>query len=63
MDFDQCAPFVLPLILPCQARVKAALARKDEQLSAAQAQAAQLAAQLRSTEAVLAAQQAELRLM
>lgn len=46
-----------------QARVKAALARKDEALVAAQQQVVSLASQLRSTEAVLAQQQAELRML
>jgi hypothetical protein len=46
-----------------QARVKATLQRKDEALAAAQQQIAALATQLRSTEAVLAQQQAELRML
>ncbi|GFH12415.1 reticulocyte-binding protein 2 a [Haematococcus lacustris] len=43
-----------------EARVRAALARKDESLASAQQQIAALSAQLRNTEAVLAQQQAEL---
>lgn len=40
--------------------MKAALARKDEALAAAQRQVASLTAQLRGTEAVLARQEQEL---
>jgi hypothetical protein len=43
--------------------VKATLHRKDEALAAAQQQVAALTTQLRSTEAVLAQQQAELRML
>jgi hypothetical protein len=43
-----------------QARVKGALASRDEALAAAHQQVASLSEQLRHTEAVLASQQAEL---
>lgn len=43
-----------------EGRVKAAIAKKDETISSLRQQLADLGAQLRSTESVLAAQQAEL---
>ncbi len=56
-------PFIAPLLSPpvqVEARVKAALAKKDETVSGLRDQVAALTRQLQATEEVLAQQQQEL---